>query len=71
MSQAHYYRAEAERCRTQAAGSRDPADAARWRQIAKDYVELAEAFDALHMSVRGRRAVPRAAVQSGDDQTRS
>ena len=36
-----YYRAEAERCRALALGSRDPATATRWTRIANDYENLA------------------------------
>lgn len=41
-----YYRAEAERCRALAAGTRDNAVAARWYRIAQDYENLANSLEA-------------------------
>jgi hypothetical protein len=55
MERANYYRAEADRCRGLAATCRDPIGAERWKQIAKEYVDLAEAFERLHASVHGPR----------------
>jgi hypothetical protein len=52
------YRAEAERCRRLAGTCRDPLAAERWKQLAKDYIELAESFEALHASVHPPRITP-------------
>jgi hypothetical protein len=46
MASVAYYRAEAERCRTLAAGTADPAAAARWTRIAQDYENLANSLEA-------------------------
>jgi len=40
------YRAEAERCRTLAAGATDPEAAVRWLRIARDYENLAKSLEA-------------------------
>jgi hypothetical protein len=52
-SSADSYRAEAERCRRLATTCRDAAAAERWKQIAKDYLGLAESFEALHAGTHG------------------
>jgi hypothetical protein len=44
MVTSDYYRREAERCRSLAAGSPDPDAARRWRAIAADYDKLADAI---------------------------
>ena len=41
-----YYRAEAERCRALATGTRDHAAATRWYKIAQDYENLANSLEA-------------------------
>ena len=69
-SSADSYRAEAERCRKLATTCRDPVAAERWKQIAKEYLELALSFDALHASVhppRMRKEQPQQQQQHGDD----
>jgi len=53
-SRAKFYRAEADRFRAIAATARDPAFAERYRQLAKDSIEVAEAFEAMHALVYGR-----------------
>jgi hypothetical protein len=45
MASPDYYRREAERCRQLASGSPDPEAARRWRAIAADYDNLAEAME--------------------------
>ena len=52
-SRAKFYRAEADRFRAIAATSRDPVFAERYRQLAKDSIEVAEAFEAMHALVYG------------------
>jgi hypothetical protein len=44
MSNPEHYRREAQRCRDLAASSPDPEAANRWRAIAADYDNLADAF---------------------------
>jgi len=44
MSNPEHYRQEARRCRELAASSPDPEAANRWRAIAADYDNLADAF---------------------------
>ena len=46
MASAGYYREEANRCRKLAAGSPDSDAAKRWRQLATEYDDLAEALEA-------------------------
>ena len=46
MVSEYYYRREAERCRTLAAGTNDADAAARWNSIADDYDTLANAMRA-------------------------
>ena len=46
MASVIYYRKEAERCRELANGSPEAEAAKRWRVIATDYDNLADAFDA-------------------------
>jgi hypothetical protein len=41
-----YYRKEAERCTALAVAATDPAVAARWRRIARDYENLADSLEA-------------------------
>jgi hypothetical protein len=45
MGEAGYYREEARRCRALAAGSADSDAARRWRSLAVDYEQLAEALE--------------------------
>jgi len=45
MASIAYYRAEAERCRVLADGSKDPEAANRWRALARDYNALADEFE--------------------------
>lgn len=66
-SSADSYRAEAERCRKLATTCRDPVAAERWKQIAKEYLELALSFDALHASVHPPRIVRKEQPPHGDD----
>ena len=52
MASAGYYREEADRCRKLAAASPDSDAAKRWRQLAAEYDDLAEALEAsdrMHM----------------------
>jgi hypothetical protein len=65
-SSADSYRAEAERCRRLATTCRDPVAAERWKQIAKDYLELAESFDALHAAVHPQRFAQQQQNKDGD-----
>jgi hypothetical protein len=53
-SRAKFYRAEADRFRAIAATSRDPVFAERYRQLAKDSIEVAESFEAMHVLAYGR-----------------
>ena len=46
MASADYYREEANRCRKLAAASPDSDAAKRWRQLATEYDDLAEALEA-------------------------
>ena len=46
MASAGYYREEANRCRKLAAASPDSDAAKRWRQLATEYDDLAEALEA-------------------------
>jgi len=52
MADAAYYRDEANRCRKLAAASPDPEAAARWRSLAADYEQLAEALESSPAMVR-------------------
>jgi hypothetical protein len=45
MVGAPYYRAEAERCRSRAADDPASESAKRWRQLAADYDQLADALE--------------------------
>src|SRR4051794_16829963 len=45
MASIAYYRAEAERCRILADGSKDPAAVDRWRALARDYNAMADEFE--------------------------
>jgi hypothetical protein len=52
MSNPDHYRREARRCRDLAANSPDPEAAKRWRAIAADYDNLADAFEDRPAAVR-------------------
>jgi len=52
MADAAYYRDEASRCRKLAGASPDPEAAARWRSLAADYEQLAEALESSPAMVR-------------------
>jgi TorA maturation chaperone TorD len=62
MASVSYYRKEAERCRELAAGSPDTEAAKRWRTIAADYDNLADAFDA-HPAATTRTVMQQQSMQ--------
>ena len=74
MSSPDYYRREAQRCRDLAAGSPDPEAAKRWRTIAAEYEDLAQAMENAPPPVQ-RAGVQRQPMQqqqkkAGDDEGR-
>jgi hypothetical protein len=61
-----YYREEANRCRKLAAASPDSEAAKRWRQLAQDYDQLAEALEL--GAAGGRAAFQRVPMQQQEIQ---
>jgi hypothetical protein len=52
MANAAYYRDEAARCRKLAATSPDTEAAARWRSLASDYEQLADALESAPVTMQ-------------------
>jgi hypothetical protein len=74
MSSPDYYRREAQRCRDLAASSPDPEAARRWRAIAAEYEDLAEAMEDVPPPSSRRAGVQRQPMQqqqkkAGEDES--
>jgi hypothetical protein len=69
MANAAYYRDEAARCRKLAAASPDAEAAARWRSLASDYEQLADALDSAPIAMMQRVPMQQQPVQLQQSKT--
>jgi hypothetical protein len=76
MASAPYYREEAERCRKLAAAGTDSAMTARWRELAAEYDQLAQALVAAEpkpavLEVPMQQQAPRQQQEAQQQQTKA